>query len=82
MALSPDGTRLVVRTYRDLYPFAVSESGRLTPLGQPTACDILGLEPQGEGIAFLGSHRLLLTSERGLFKSGTVITLGCDPATK
>lgn len=82
MALSPDGTRLVVRTYRDLYPFVVGEAGRLTPLGKPTACDILGLEPQGEGIAFIGSHRLLLTSERGLFKSGTVITLGCDPATK
>lgn len=79
MALSPDGHRIVVRTYRDLYPFALRPDGTLVPLGAPTACDILGLEPQGEGITFLNARRLLLTSERGLFKVGTVITLECDP---
>jgi hypothetical protein len=79
MALSPDGHRIVVRTYRDLYPFALRPDGTFAPLGAPTACDILGREPQGEGITFLNSRRLLLTSERGLFKVGTVITLECDP---
>lgn len=80
MALSPDGRRVVIRTYRDLYPFALSKDGRLAPLGEPPrACDILGLEPQGEGITFLANGRLLLTSERGLFKSGTVLTLNCGP---
>ena len=79
MALSPDGRRVVVRTYRDLYPFARRPDGTFAPLGKPTACDILGREPQGEGITFLTSHRLLLTSERGLFKAGTVLTLECAP---
>ena len=79
MALSPDGTRVVVRTYRDLYPFALRTDGTFAPLGKPTACDILGLEPQGEGIGFLSDRRLVLTSERGLFKSGTVIILECAP---
>jgi hypothetical protein len=79
MALAPDGKRLVVRTYRDLYPFALRVDGSFAPLGKPTACDILGLEPQGEGIAFVDDHRLLLTSERGLFKSGSVIMLECGP---
>ena len=79
MALSPDGRRVVIRTYRDLYPFARRPDGTFAPLGKPTACDILGREPQGEGIAFLTPYRLLLTSERGLFKAGTVITMECAP---
>jgi hypothetical protein len=79
MALSPDGSRAVVRTYRDLYPFRRRPDGTFSPMGKPTACDILGREPQGEGVAFLDSRRLLLTSERGLFKAGTVLTLECEP---
>jgi hypothetical protein len=79
MALSPDGKRVVVRTYRDLYPFALRRDGTFAPLGAPTACDILGREPQGEGITFLNPRRLLLTSERGLFKVGTILTLECAP---
>lgn len=82
MALSPNGERVVVRTYRDLYPFELRTDGSLAPLGKPTACDILGREPQGEGVAFLSDRKLLLTSERGLFKAGTVITLECQPLTQ
>lgn len=79
MALSPDGGRAVVRTYRDLYPFTLRPDGTFAPRGKPTACDILGREPQGEGVVFLDGRRLLLTSERGLFKAGTVLTLECEP---
>ena len=46
LAINATGTRLVVRTYRDLFVFERSNSGRLTPI---VACDILGREPQGEG---------------------------------
>ena len=77
MALSPDGRRVVVRSYRELFPFSVESGGTLRPLGKPTACDVLGLEPQGEGISFLDDRRLVLTSERGLFKSGTVWVMEC-----
>lgn len=79
MALSPNGKRMVVRTYRDLYPFEFQADGRLKPLGLPTACDILGREPQGEGVTFLSERTLLLTSERGLFKSGVMQTMECGP---
>lgn len=76
--LSPDGRRLMVRTYRDLYPFAVNPNGTLRPLGKPTACDILGREPQGEGVDWLDNERVVLTSERGLMKSGTVFVVRCS----
>lgn len=82
MALSPDGHRVVIRTYRDLYPFELKPDGRMTPLGKPTACDVLGREPQGEGIAFLDDRRMVLTSERGLFKGGTLFSLECRPVSQ
>lgn len=77
MAISPDGQRAMVRSYREIFPFALRADGTMRPLGKPTSCDILGLEPQGEGIAFLDNRRLVLTSERGLFKAGTVFVLEC-----
>ncbi|MES2304778.1 MAG: hypothetical protein V4558_04695 [Gemmatimonadota bacterium] len=79
MALSPDGKRVVVRTYRDLYPFTLRGDGTFAPMGKPTGCDILGREPQGEGITFVNDRQLLLTSERGLFKTGTMLLLECPP---
>jgi len=77
MALSPDGQRVMVRSYREIFPFALRANGTMRPLGKPSSCDILGLEPQGEGIAYLDSRWLVLTSERGLFKAGTVFVLEC-----
>ncbi|MBL0179690.1 MAG: hypothetical protein IPP98_11270 [Gemmatimonadetes bacterium] len=77
-ALSPDGTTLMVRSYRDLFPFRVLPTGKLAPLGKPTACDILGKEPQGEGISWLNPTTMVLTSERGLMKSGTVFVVSCS----
>jgi hypothetical protein len=75
LAIQDSGTRVVVRTYRDLFVFERSPNGRLTPL---VACDILGKEPQGEGVAWLPDGRLMLVSERGLFKQGTVSTASCS----
>lgn len=77
MALSPDGQQLMVRTYRDLFPFRVLPTGKLTPMGKPTACDILGKEPLGEGVSWLTPTTLVLTSERGLMKAGTVFVVSC-----
>ncbi len=78
MAISPDGQRAMVRSYREIFPFAVRANGTMHPLGKPTSCDILGLEPQGEGITFLDDRQLVLTSERGLFNAGTVFILECS----
>jgi hypothetical protein len=75
LAFNSTGTRLVVRTYRDLFVFERSRRGELAPL---VACDILGREPQGEGVAWLPDGRLLLVSERGLFKQGTVSIASCS----
>jgi hypothetical protein len=60
-ARSPDGRRVVIRTYSELYFFALLGDGRLAP--PATVCNVAGLEPQGEGVAWLDEHRLLLTSE-------------------
>lgn len=74
LAIDPDGRRVAVRTYRDIYLFELGRDGRLIP---DRACDILGLEPQGEGITWLPEGRLLLVSERGLFKRGSINELHC-----
>lgn len=78
MALSPDGSRAQIRTYRELYLFHRDDDGHLVPAGW-TSCDILGQEPQGEAVTWLDGWRTLLLSERGLFASGTVIVVECRP---
>jgi hypothetical protein len=78
MAISPDGHRAVIRSYREIFPFSLQSDGSMRPLGKPTGCDILGTEPQGEGVAFLDERQLVLTSERGLFKAGTVFVAECQ----
>lgn len=59
-ALSPDGRRVAIRTYTEVYLFPVAPAGRLAA---PTSCNVAGLEKQGEGITWLDDHRLLLTGE-------------------
>ena len=63
-ALSPDGARVAIRTYTELYLFPVLPAGRLGP---PAArCSLAGLEPQGEGVEWLDDTRMVLTSEAPL----------------
>ncbi len=78
LAMSPDGHHVVVRTYRELYLFDRSGDGHLTPASW-TSCDIVGEEPQGEGVGWLGDWRLVLLSERGFFATGTVLIVECRP---
>jgi len=59
-ARSPDGRRVAIRTYTELYLFPRAPAGRLGP---PTVCNVAGLEPQGEGLDWLDDRRLVLTSE-------------------
>ncbi len=74
LAIDPTGRRVAVRTYRDVYLFTRDSTGRHSP---QRACDILGAEPQGEGITWLPDGRLLLVSERGMFKRGSINILQC-----
>lgn len=65
-ALSPDGALLAVRTYAEVYIFAVDvTTGRPSSGTRPGVCTILDLnENQGEGIGWWWDRqRLLLTSE-------------------
>jgi hypothetical protein len=65
-ALSPDGTQLAIRTYAEVYIFAVdATTGRPSSGTAPSVCTILDLnENQGEGIGWWWDRkRLLLTSE-------------------
>lgn len=75
-ARSPDGRRVAIRTYTELYLFPLEAGGRL---GSPVACNVAGLEPQGEGVEWLDDRRLVLTSERGVrLPAGPIHVVRCD----
>jgi len=76
-AIAPDGRRVVVRTYRDVYFFLRDPDGHLRPDPDRPSCDIAGREPQGEGIDFWDHDTLVLTSERAGFPAGTIMLLRC-----
>lgn len=80
LAVDPTMSRIAIRTYRDIYLFdREPSSGRLTP-HLWSHCNILGVEPQGEGIAWDGpGWQFMLMSERGLFAKGTVAKVTCAP---
>jgi len=64
--LTPDGKFLAVRTYAEVYTFAVDSTRGLPMAGvAPGSCTIAGLrEKQGEGVGWWwDGRRLLLTSE-------------------
>jgi hypothetical protein len=79
-ALASNGRTVVVRTYREIYFFKLDDSGRLVASDGARACSVKGMEPQGEGVAWLDDTTLVLTSERGS-RAGT-ITLARCPASK
>jgi hypothetical protein len=74
-ALSPAGDRVAIRTYLAVFLFALTRRNTLLPLG--VACDAAGLQVQGEGVSWLDRHRMVLTSEGGFGKPGTIVALGC-----
>lgn len=77
-AIAPSGTLAVVRTYTDLYFYAV-EGRRWTR--EPARCHLGLAEPQGEGVDFLDerTRTLVLTSERGFAAEGVITTVRCAP---
>ncbi len=75
-SLSPAGDRVAVRTYLSIYLFTLAPPGRLLPLG--VACIAAGFQLQGEGIAWLDDTDLVLTSEGGFGRPGTIVVMGCQ----
>ena len=76
-ALAPDGRRVAVRTYADVYFFELAAGGRLTPAKPPVVCSIFGLQLQGEGIDWLDARRLALSAERSFGVAGGVAIVEC-----
>jgi hypothetical protein len=75
-AISPDGTEVAVRTYVEIFFFRLGAHDAWQPLG--TACDVAGLDLQGEGIAWLPDDEFLLTSEGGFGVPGALTTVRCQ----
>lgn len=73
-AASPDGRMLVVRTYTELFFFALGEPDRLPLLG---SCWLGIVEPQGEAVDFLDDRTLVLTSESARGRVGGIAKAQC-----
>ncbi len=73
-AVSPDGTRLVLRTYGEILYFTLDEE-RVTPMG---GCWLGGWE-QGEAVDFLDEATLVLTSESVFGRLGRISVVRCNP---
>lgn len=64
--LSPDGSRLVVRSYTTLFEFAWAGAADFDTLAAPASSSLLGaLEAQGEGVAWDGSAEVLVLVSEG-----------------
>ena len=76
-AISPDGRKVVIRTYRELWFFTRAEDGRLTLDPARPVCDVTGLQRQGEAVDWWQGETLVLTSERGSARAGTIVLVEC-----
>ena len=76
-AMSPDGTRVVVRTYREVWFFTRSADGHLSLDPARPVCDLTGLQRQGEAVDWWQGDTLVLTSERGSGRAGTIFLVQC-----
>jgi hypothetical protein len=75
-AVSPDGGTIVVRTYTELFFFALADDADgVRPRG---ACWLGLLEPQGEAVDYLDDQTLILTSEAALGRSGGISKVQCE----
>ena len=76
-AISPDGRRMVIRTYTELFFYRLDAASRWTRLGSP--CFLGAEEPQGEGVDFLDGETLVLTSEAAPGRRGPITVVRCTP---
>ncbi len=74
-AISPDGTKVAIRTYTALYFYTLAENKTLEPLGP--RCWLGTFQVQGEAVDFLDESTVVLTSESALGRAGTIATAVC-----
>lgn len=79
-ALAPGDSLLAVRTYVSIHFFRLGRGASPVPLGPRSGITIPVIEPQGEGVCFDGPGRLILTSERGQARRGTIARLLIVPS--
>jgi hypothetical protein len=79
-AISPDGSRLVVRTYTELFFLEIGDrdNGRLLLRDPP--CWIGAQQIQGEAVDFLDGEWVVLTSEAVFGRLGSIAKARCDGA--
>ena len=63
--ISPDGTRLAIRTYTDVYEYAVADGDVAAALRSEPDVSPLPATRQGEGLAYSRDGRSLLTTTEG-----------------
>lgn len=76
-ALSPDGQQLFVRTYNTVFRFRKAQASDRLPMRLEAACDVSGLDPQGEGLAWWDDSTLVLSSEMTRLVPAPVTLLTC-----
>jgi len=72
-----DGNRVVIRTYETLEFFEVTDDGRLSRLTDSRVNLRTLRESQGEGVAFDGNERVILSSESGFASRPSIVSLVC-----
>lgn len=78
-SLSPDGSRVAVRTYEDVYVLPRDGAGRLG-VTEGLRCDIrrlFGEQPQGEGITWLPDGGMAVSTENRWSSPASVALLRC-----
>ncbi len=75
-AIRPDGRVVALRTYTEIYLFYPGVGGRLLA-ARDRPCNIAGMEISGEAIDFLDDSTLVMTSEAGRSRPGTIDTVKC-----
>ena len=73
-AVSPDGTRLVLRTYTELFFYRLDREERPTKAG---SCLLGPREPQGEAVDVLDDSTLVLSSEAAFGLPATISRVRC-----
>lgn len=74
-AVTPDGQRVAIRTYVEVYLFTWRPDGTLA---HARTCSLGHLEPQGEAVDFLDTETLVLTSEAARAPAGPIHTVRCS----
>ena len=77
--MSPDGTTLAVRTYSEIYFYALENTAqghRWRELHKP--CFLGEVEPQGEAIDYLDEKTLVLGSETSQGRRGMLHRVQCQ----